>query len=73
MDFQLDTGLILNCIIGDVKSSGDPNYSEWGHLYPPNSISVIESVVEYSNGILAMLTPERRDASRNGLETSFSR
>ena len=48
VDFQLDTGLILNCIIGDVKSSGDPNYSEWGHLYPPNSISVIESVVEYS-------------------------
>ncbi len=48
MDFQLDTGLILNCIIGDVKSSGDPNYSEWGHLYPPNSISVIESVVKYS-------------------------
>ena len=42
VDFQLDTGLILNCIIGDVKSSGDPNYSEWGHLYPPNSISVIE-------------------------------
>ena len=48
VDFQLDTGLILNCIIGDVKSSGDSNYSEWGHLYPPNSISVIESVVEYS-------------------------
>lgn len=48
VDFQLDTGLILNCIIGDVKSSGDPNYSEWGHLYPPNSISVIESVVKYS-------------------------
>ena len=49
IDFKLDTGLILNCIIGDIKSSSDQNWNPWGHLYPPNSISVIETIVDYNS------------------------
>ncbi len=47
IDFHLDNGMTFKCIIGDIKSSGDSNYSKWGHLYG-NSISVIEFVVQTS-------------------------
>lgn len=32
VDFKLEGGLTLQCIIADIKSSGDANYSKWGHV-----------------------------------------
>lgn len=45
IDFHIDNGMTFECIVGDIKSSGDANYNKWGHLYG-NSISVIEFVVD---------------------------
>lgn len=52
IDVYLDTNdgrqLIIPCVIGDVKSSGDSNWSEWGHKYGGNSVSTIEFIVDYA-------------------------
>ena len=44
IDFYLEDGTVLPCIIGDIKSSNDSNWCEWGHIYE-SQVSVIELVV----------------------------
>ena len=46
LDFVLHNGNTLHCIIGDFKSSGDDNYSEYGHI-TGGSLNVIEFIVDY--------------------------
>ena len=51
IDFVLYNGNTLPCIIGDVKSSGDRNWNEYGHELPednPTDLNVIEFIVDYS-------------------------
>lgn len=47
INWELADGTILKTIIGDIKSSGDANWSKYGHIYG-NSLSVIEAVVDYN-------------------------
>ena len=51
IDFELDNGVIINCIMGDEKSSGDAGWNVWGH---DNGRCVVEFVVDqrrwYTNG-----------------------
>lgn len=44
IDWTLANGNILHTIIGDIKSSSDPNNNGWGHV-SGSSISIIEFVV----------------------------
>lgn len=46
IDWVLADGSTLRTIIGDIKSSGDSNWTEYGHVYG-NSLNVIEFVVDY--------------------------
>lgn len=46
--FTLADGTILPCIVGDIKSRSDSNWRPYGHFYEPNSLSVIEFVVDYN-------------------------
>ena len=50
IDFVLANGNTLSCVMGDVKSSGDSNWSEYGHLIPdadnPTDLNVIEFIVD---------------------------
>ena len=46
IDFVLHNGNTLPCVIGDFKSSGDSNYSEYGHILD-GSLNVIEFIVDY--------------------------
>ena len=46
IDWTLANGDVLHTIIGDIKSSGDSNWSEYGHIFG-NSLNVIEFVVDY--------------------------
>lgn len=41
VDFYLDNGKVLNCIIGDIKNQSDPGCTEWGHK---NGQCVIEFI-----------------------------
>ncbi|SHK95427.1 Ig-like domain-containing protein [Hespellia stercorisuis] len=43
VDFYLEDGSIWECVIGDIKSFGDPGCNEWGHL---DGNCIIESVVD---------------------------
>lgn len=43
VDFYNTNGLIFHCVIGEIKSSKDAGYSEWGHN---NGKNVIEFVVD---------------------------
>lgn len=45
IDWTLANGSILHTIIGDVKSSSDPNYNQYGHIIG-NSLNVVEFVVD---------------------------
>ena len=45
INVKLANGEVLPCVIADQKSSGDSNWSEYGHLYG-NSISIIEFEVD---------------------------
>lgn len=45
IDWVLANGSTLKTIMGDEKSSSDPNNNGWGHVYG-NSISVVEFVVD---------------------------
>lgn len=45
--FRLEDGTEIDCMIADIKSSGDSNYSMWGHLYG-GKVSVIEFEVQRS-------------------------
>ena len=45
VDFYKEDGLVLHCIIGDIKSSGDAGCTKWGHHDGKN---VIEFVVDKS-------------------------
>ena len=47
INWELADGTILKTIIGDIKSSGDANWSKYGHIYG-NSLSVIEAIVDYN-------------------------
>lgn len=44
VDVYFDNGTVFPCIIADMKSTKDPNYTEWGHK-TGNAISVIEGEV----------------------------
>lgn len=48
VDVYLENGEIINCVVGDIKSSGDANWTKYGHKhYSTNgsSLSVIEFCV----------------------------
>ncbi len=45
IDFYLEDGTVLPCVIGDVKSGGDANWTRFGHSYG-DRLSVIEFVVD---------------------------
>ena len=49
IDVKLANGLVLHCIVGDIKSPGDANYDPWGHLYGGGYISVIEFVTNWGS------------------------
>ena len=46
IDFVLADGTNFPTIIGDIKSSNDPNWTKWGHV-SGNNLNVIEFVVDY--------------------------
>lgn len=52
VDFYQSDGTIINCVIGDMKSSSDAGYSVWGH---DNGNNIIEFMVKtdlwYTNGV----------------------
>lgn len=45
VQFTLENGQVLNCIIADMKSSRDPNYTEYGHIHN-GKILVLEMEVD---------------------------
>lgn len=45
VDFYLEDGSVLSCIIGDIKSEGDANWTPYGHAHG-SALSVIEFVVD---------------------------
>lgn len=47
IDWVLADNSVLHTIIGDIKSSGDPNYDTYGHIIG-NDLNVIEFVVDYN-------------------------
>lgn len=47
VNFELASGEILPCILGDVKSPSDANWTEWGHI-SGNGLNVVEFVVDYN-------------------------
>ena len=46
VDFVKEDGLVLHCVIGDIKSRNDSGCNEWGHK---NGRNVIEFVVDKSS------------------------
>lgn len=47
IDWKLADNTILHTVIGDIKSSSDSNWSEYGHIYG-DSLCVVEFVVDYN-------------------------
>lgn len=48
VDVYLENGEIINCIVGDIKSSGDANWTKYGHVAYSgngNNLNVIEFLV----------------------------
>lgn len=45
IQINLRNGTILNCIIADIKNSGDANYTQYGHAYG-NKIYVVEPEIK---------------------------
>lgn len=45
LDAYLENGAIIPCIVGDAKSSGDADYTPYGHL-KSGSLNVIEFIVD---------------------------
>lgn len=43
VDFVQDDGLVLECVIGDIKSQGDAGCNKWGHL---DGACIVEFVVD---------------------------
>lgn len=43
IDFYLENGMVLPCIIGDIKNQNDPGCNQWGH---DNGQCVVEFVVD---------------------------
>ena len=56
IDWVLADGSTLRTIIGDIKSSGDSNWTEYGHVYG-NSLNVIEFVVDYDTWYPSHVNP----------------
>lgn len=58
VDFVMEDGTALECVIGDIKSQGDPGCNEWGHL---DGACIVEFVVDerswYSGGAGAHANP----------------
>lgn len=48
INWTLANGSVLKTIIGDVKSSNDPNNNTWGHTTTGGGLSVVEFVVDYN-------------------------
>lgn len=46
IDFFLADGTVLPCVIGDIKSESDANWTPYGHATGANGLSVIEFVVD---------------------------
>ena len=46
IDFYLADGTVLPCVIGDIKSEGDANWTRFGHATGSNGLSVVEFVVD---------------------------
>lgn len=46
IDFYQEDGVVINCIIGDIKSRGDKGCTKWGH---DNGHCIIEFVVDKSS------------------------
>lgn len=47
IDFELDDGTVLECIVADAKSASDPNCTEYGHEYG-GRVNIIEFEVDSS-------------------------
>ena len=58
IDVYMEDGTVLKCVIGDIKSQGDPGCTKWGHN---NGDCIIEFVVDkdtwYNNGRGAHTNP----------------
>lgn len=61
IDFELDNGVVINCIMGDEKSSKDENWTVWGHT---NGLNVVEFIVDYR--IWYKDAPKLHDAPGDG-------
>lgn len=48
LDVYLEDGTILYCVVGDIKSSGDPDWTPWGHI-KGTSANTIEFIVDYNS------------------------
>lgn len=46
IDWTLADNSVLHTVIGDIKSSSDPNYNQYGHIIG-STLNVIEFVVDY--------------------------
>lgn len=49
LDFYLQDGTVLSCVIGDIKSEQDANWTTFGHTTGANGLSVVEFVVDKSS------------------------
>lgn len=56
VDWTLASGQVLHTIIGDYKSSSDPNYNEYGHIIG-NTLNVIEFCVNYNGWYPSHVNP----------------
>ena len=48
IDLTLEDGTVVHCIIADEKSSGDSNYTQYGHAQEDGTVNVIEMEVQRS-------------------------
>lgn len=48
IDVYLENGVIIKCIVGDIKSSGDSTWTKWGHM-SGSQVSTIEFIVNRNN------------------------
>lgn len=69
IDWTLASGEILSTVIGDFKSSLDPNNNGWGHV-SGNNLNVIEFIVDYDTWYPAHSIdwPDEWDGQLQGFE-----
>ena len=64
IDVYLESGVILKCIVGDIKSSGDKNWTKWGHM-SGSEVSTIEFIVNRNNNAIPKWYANKKGSHAN--------